>query len=72
MPNTNRSIHINLKPQDQVNELEQLNFQRHELFSARLMVLLSENLILYNSSEPKQIICSKSLQELMNQKPVSS
>jgi hypothetical protein len=72
MPNTNRSIHINLKPQDQVNELEQLNFQRHEHFSARLMVLLSENLILYNSSEPKQIVCQTSPQELMNQKPVSS
>lgn len=70
MPNNNRSMYINLKPKDQRNELDNLNTQRHQQVSDRLMVLLCENLILYNLSESKQILCKKSLQELINKKPL--
>lgn len=65
-------MYTNLKPNYKINELDNFNPYRHEYVSDRLMVLLWENLSLYNLLEPKQILGEKSPQELMNQKPTFS
>lgn len=68
--NTNPSMYINLKPNYKVNELDNLNFQQREEVSEQLMIILQDIFILYNSSEPKEIICQTSAELLMNKKPI--
>ncbi len=63
-------MYLNLKQNKQVSELKHLNTQEHEQLCDRFLMLLWENLIIYNSSKQKQIICKKSPQELLNQKPI--
>jgi hypothetical protein len=63
-------MYINLKQNKQVNELKHLNTQGHQQLCDRLIMLLWENLIIYNSSKQKQILGKKSPPELINPKPI--
>jgi len=63
-------MYINLKPTQQVHELEHFNPQRHEQVCDLLTILLWQSSIVYNSSKPKPVFYHKSPPELMNKKPI--